>query len=216
MIKSVLSLLLALTLITGCQSKQDNTPIQETTTVTLEHQLETLGQLGLTLNDGVTIDDLLYSWDREEYENEPYDMILFVLGSEIEREPWGRNICDRAWNFDIECIEATGSYVTIVNNLCRVAGKPDLITDLEDVVDFKNGKAWLKYTIDGELRHYTVPVDNDWADPDTISAVIEDIERDGKRFYAKDNGQASIWFYLDTDTADKLNVLTGNALRTNR
>ena len=44
---------------------------------------------------------------------------------------------------------------------------------------------------------------------------MRDIERDGKRFYGKDNGQASIWFYLDQTAADKLNALTGNALKTN-
>jgi len=184
--------------------------------VTLEQQLETLAQLDLPLNDGVTVDDLLYSWDREEYENQPYDTILFMLGSEVEREPWGRHVCDRAWNFDVECVEGTGSYVTIVRNLCRVAGMPDLITDLEDFVDIENETAWLKYTIDGKQRRHTIVVDNDWADSETVSKVMEDIERDENRFYAKDNGQASIWFYLDSSTADKLNALTGNALKTNR
>lgn len=182
----------------------------------LEHQLETLEQLGLTLNEGVTVDDLLYSFDRQEYEARPFDTILFMLGSEVERAPWGRNVCDRAWNFDVECIDDSGSYVTIVENLCRVAGALGRITDLDDFVDIENGEAWLKYTIDGKIRYYTITVDNDWADPETIIAVMEDIERDGKRFYGKDNGQASIWFYLDKDTAEKLNSLTGNALKTNR
>ncbi|WP_279239794.1 hypothetical protein [Scytonema sp. UIC 10036] len=36
--------------------------------MTLEQQLEKLAELGLTLNEGVTIDDLLYSFDREDYE----------------------------------------------------------------------------------------------------------------------------------------------------
>ncbi len=184
--------------------------------ITLEQQLDTLVQLGLTLNKGVTVSELLYSWEREEYENAPFDTILFMLGSEVEREPWGRDICDKAWNFDLECVEGSGSYVTIVENLCRVAGTPNLITDLEDFIDIENGTAWLKYTIDGNKRHYTIPVDNDWADPETISSIMEDIERDGKRFYLKDNGQASIIFYLDKYTADKLNELTGNALKTNR
>lgn len=35
----------------------------------LEQQLEKLAELGLPLNDGVTVDDLLYSFDREDYEN---------------------------------------------------------------------------------------------------------------------------------------------------
>lgn len=200
----------------GCNNAPTNPSPTSKMNMTLEQQLATLSELGLKLNDGITVDDLLYSWDREEYENESFDTILFMLGSEVEREPWGRNVCDHAWNFDVECIEGDGSYVTIVQNLCRVAGAPDLITDLDDSVDIENGTAWLKYTIDGKQRHYTVAVDNDWADPATVGAVMEDIERDGMRFYGKANGQASIWFYLDNGTADKLNQLTGNALKTNQ
>ena len=185
------------------------------TRISLEQQLETLAQLGLTLNRGVTIDDLLCSWDREEYESKPYDTLLFMLGSEVEGEPWGRNVCDKAWNFDVECIEGNGSYVTIVKRLCLVAGMPDLVSDVEDFVDSENDTAWLKYTIDGRSRRFTIQVENDWANPATVSAVMRDIERDGKQFYAKDNGQASIWFYLDKPTADRLNSMTGNALKPN-
>ena len=184
--------------------------------MTLEQQLAALADLGFRLNKGITVDDLLYSFDRGEYENEPFGTVLFMLGSEAEREPWGRNICDRAWNFDVEFIEDDGAYVTIVQNLCRVAGTPELITEIRDFIDFEDGKAWLKYMIDGKSRHYDVAVDDDWADAKVVGAVMEDIERDGMRFYAKDNGQASIWFYLDSETARKLSKLTGQKLKTNR
>jgi hypothetical protein len=180
--------------------------------VTLEEQLNALSKLGLTLNDGVTVDDLLYSFDREEYENEPFALILFVLGIEVEREPWGRSVCSRVWNLDMECIYETGDYVRIVRRLCQVAGQTNRITDIEDFVDLESRRAWLKYSVDGQHRNYMVNVDNDWADPETIAKIMSDIERDGFRFYAKDNGQASIWYYLDSDTAQKLNALTGNAL----
>lgn len=194
-------------------SGQPSRPSARNAPVTsLEEQLATLSQLGLSLNPGVTIDDLLVSWDRASYESQPYDLVLIAMGSEVEREPWGRPVCDRVWNFDVECIEDTGSYVAIVERLCRVAGMPNLITDLEDLVDFDQQIAWLKYTIDGRPRHFDIPLDDDWADPQTVSTVMSDIERDGRQFYAKDNGQASVWFYLDPSTAEKLNALTGNAL----
>lgn len=180
--------------------------------IKLEEQLDALAQLGLRLNEGVTVDDLLYSWDREEYERQPFDTLLFTLGCEVERRPWGRHVSDNAWNFDVECIEDTGDYVAIVGNLCRIAGISNLIRELKDFVDIEAGKAWLKYNIGGQIRYYDIPVDDDWADPDTVLAIMRDIERGGKRFYAKDNGQASIWFYLDEETADKINALTGNAL----
>ena len=198
-------------MLTGCGS-QPTAEHNNQAAMKLENQLESLAELGLTLNSGVTIDDLLYSFGRDEYESEPFDLILFVFGSEIEREPWGRSVCSRVWNLDMECIGESGDYAEIVKRLREVAGQPELIADIEDFVDLESGKAWLKYNIDGESREYTVTVNDDWADPDTISKVMADIERDGMHFYAKDNGQASIWFYLTTETAKSLNQLSGNAL----
>lgn len=212
---NICCLTLTFALSIGCRNETEIQPVARQEKMTLEQQLKELEALGLVLNDGVTIDDLLYSSDRKEYEEKPFDLVMFMLGSEVEREPWGRPICDRAWNFDVECIEGTGSYVTIVENFCRVAGKPQLITDAEDFVDVENGKVWLKYTVNEQQRHFTIPVDNDWADPDTVVAIMSDIEGEGRRFYSIDNGQASIWFYLDEPTAQKLNTLTGNVLSKN-
>ena len=180
--------------------------------MTLEEQLFALYELGLKLNDGVTVDDLLYSFDREDYENEPFDLILFVLGIQVEREPWGRWVSSCAWNFDMECIVETGDYVRIVQRLADIAGQSSRITNIEDYVDLDSVKAWLKYSVDGQPRNYAVTVNNDWADPETVARIMSDIERGGCRFYAKNNGQASIWYYLDSGTAMKLNALAGNAL----
>jgi hypothetical protein len=53
----------------------------------LEAQLTELAALGLALEPNVTIDDLLYSFDNAMYEERPFDLVLFMLGSEVEREP---------------------------------------------------------------------------------------------------------------------------------
>ncbi|REJ74428.1 MAG: hypothetical protein DWQ34_28750 [Planctomycetota bacterium] len=181
--------------------------------MTLEEQLERLSHLGLELNDGVSVEDLLESFDRESYERAPFDCVLFVLGSEAEREPWGRPICSRVWDFDCECIENPGDYVRIVDRLCEVAGMPGLCSEVEDSIDFDSNEAWLKYTIDGKQRYWNVEVDSDWADPVTVSRVMTDIERDGYRFFCKDNGQAMVLFYLDAVAASELNELSRNSLR---
>lgn len=178
----------------------------------LEQQIEELKKIGLTLNNDITIDDLLYSWDRREYEQPPFELLLIMFGVETEREPVGRKFCDQAWQLDMECINETGDYVHIVEQLCRTAGMPALITKVEDFIDFKNSEAWLRYEIDGDSRSYTITVNNDWADPNTMASIMQDIVRDGKEFYAKDNGQSSTWFYLDKVTAIKINALTGNML----
>lgn len=181
--------------------------------MTLEQQLAKLAEMGLKLEEGITIDDLLHSFKRQAFETKPFDLILFVLGIEVEREPWGRCVCSRVWNFDTECITSTGNYVRIVKRLGQVAGQPNLLKNVEDFVDLDAGDAWLKYQVDGKQRHWKVEVNDDWADTMTVSYVMDDLQRDGRRFYFKDNGQAMILFYLDADTAAELNRLSNDALQ---
>jgi hypothetical protein len=181
--------------------------------MTLEHQLDTLSKMGLTLDDGVTIDDLLYSFDRREYEKRPFDLLLFVLGIEVEREPWGRAICSRVWNFDTESIYGPGSYERIVKRLCRLTGDPDYLKDIRDFVDIDSGEAWLEYRLGDAVRRLRLDVNDDWADLSSMTDVMYDLERDGRRFYAKDNGQAMVLYYLDEHSANQLAQLCGDALR---
>ena len=181
--------------------------------MTLEQQLAKLAELGFKLDNGITIDDILYSFDRKDYEERPFDLILFVLGIEVERAPWGRSVCSRVWNLDTECITSTGDYVRIVKRLCQVAGQPERLKDVSDFVDIDACKAWLKYKVDGSERNWPVEVNDDWADTLTINYVMDDIERDGHRFYFKDNGQAMVLFYLNSKAAAELNRLSSNALK---
>lgn len=176
-------------------------------TLKLETQLNKLAELGLALNPGITIDDLLSSVDRSEFEKEPFECLLFAFGSEVEREPWGRRICDRVWNFDTECIVATGDYVKIVQNLCLLTGDPHYLTEIVDYIDIEAGECWLEYTIEARRQHWSIDANDDWADMMAISYVMEDLQREGKQFYSKDNGQAMILFYLDRATAEKLSDL---------
>lgn len=177
----------------------------------LEQQLKILEEFGFALEPGVTLDDLLYSSDREGYEAEPFDLIFFIMGVEIEREPWGRRFCKRIWNFDTECIEKTGDYVKIAQELSNVSGKPHALQAFTDFVDLDGRTGWLKYTVSGVERFWDVDVNDDWADPIVISNVMSDLETDGRQFYGKDNGQASIICYLGREEADRMNELCNGA-----
>jgi hypothetical protein len=177
----------------------------------LEAQLAKLSELGLVLNEGITIEDILYSNDRSTYEDNPFDSILHVLGIEVEREPWGRWICDRVWNFDTECIYSTGDYVNIVKRLCLLTGNTDVV-DILDSIDLETGSAWLEYTIDGRKQRHSIELNDDWADTLALTYVMEDLQQDGKQFYTKDNGQAMLLFYLDRCIAIEINDLCDDAL----
>jgi hypothetical protein len=178
----------------------------------LEEQLEELARIGLTLEPGVTVDDLLESFDRKKLEREPFDLLLFLFGAEVEREPWGRPFCRHVWNFDTECIEDHGAYVAIVRRLAELAGATGRLTDVRDHVDVEAGEAWLEYTLDGKPRRHVPKVRDDWADVEVVFRVMEDLAGGGRRFYSKDNGQAMILFFLDEPAANRLNELSNGAL----
>ena len=161
----------------------------------------------------MTVDDLTYSFPRAVFERRPFDLLLFMLGVEVERAPWGRPFSPHAWNFDPECISSTGDYTKIIKRLCRIAGRADCLAEISDFVDLTTGQAWLKYRVGGIDRHWPVEVNNDWADVLTLSYVMDDIQEGESYFYSKENGQAMVLFYLDPARAAEINALSGNALK---
>ncbi len=181
--------------------------------MTLEEQIKKLSEIGIDLNDGVSKDDLLLSFDREQFEEKPFDLILFSYGTEIEKEPWGRYFCNQAWNFDVEAIEDTGSYVEIVKQFHRITGEKKQLTNLIDKIDIDNSEAYLSYEINGRKKELHPTIDNDWADPDIVTQVMSDLSESGYDFYPVDNGQASIWFYLNEEQALKLDKLADNVFK---
>ncbi len=180
--------------------------------MTLEEQLAALEAIGIKLNEGATVDDLLHSFDRSEYEKQPFEALMFMLGSEIERRPWGRYFSSVAWNFDAECIVEDGDYVRIVKRLAELSGRSDELTDVADTVDLEAGVATLRYTLDGKTRSLSPTVNDDWADADAVNVILSDLERDGRYFYGIDNGQSTILYYIDEATASELRALTADPL----
>ena len=140
----------------------------------------------------------------------PFELILIVYGLELEEEPWGRFVCDQAWHFDVEAIEDHGSYVEIVKQFHRITGKAKVLEQLADHVDLEKGEAKLTYVVDGRNRTFQPVVDDDWADAEVVDAVMSDLKKPGHDYYAIDNGQAAIWFYLTPEQASSLNELADN------
>jgi hypothetical protein len=145
----------------------------------LEDQLKVLAGLGLPLAPGRTAYDLLYSLPREEYERRPFDMLVFMLGAEVEAPPWGRWFCDRAWSFDTECIDDPGSYVEIASQLSRISGRPDGLTEVRDHVDVRRREAWIEYSVGPRRQRWDIEVNDDWADLMVVSCLMGELEHDG-------------------------------------
>lgn len=123
---------------------------------------------------------------------------------------------DQSWNFDFERITGDGSYVDIIENFLRVSGDETRFINIEDHVDFETNTASIRYDIPGKgTVEYTPKVNSDWADPDIIVKIARDIEKhdkDKRRFWYKDNGQAVILFFLTDTERQALDRLTEEPL----
>ncbi|RYG38105.1 MAG: hypothetical protein EON93_02610 [Burkholderiales bacterium] len=184
--------------------------------VSLEVQISALADAGLAMASGRTIDELLTSWARADYENDPYHLLLFMYGVEVEEAPWGRWFCERGWNFDMECLNAAGDYASAFGEIVRITGQPELVTDMSDDFDIDRESAHIRYTVNGRERVLEARVDNDWADPEAVRAFVQDIEDavgGGQRFWAADNGQASVLFFLTDAAAARINSLRADTLQ---
>jgi hypothetical protein len=175
--------------------------------VHLKEQLSNLDTLKIRLRDGITKDDLLKSYKNDEYERDPYFLLLSVMGSVVEEEPWDKDISDQVFNLDYECIEDEDSYDRIVKNFATLAGLRQKLKAIKSHVDLENSIATLHYDLDGISRSIAPIVDDDWADEATIMKDIESITSNDRRFWYIDNGQATIYLFIDDETAAKLNKL---------
>ncbi len=190
--------------------KKDSSP------VSLEEQISILAESGILLNDGVSIEDFLISYDRESYEKTPYELALHMYGFEIEQEPWGRYLSDSAWNFDTECIEGSGSYAEVMSNIVRITQRSDILSDVSDDFDFEKPTATVRYILNSNKKERVVKIDSDWVDPNFVDyflAEVSDTISDGRKFWSIDNGQALILFFLTDANANNLNKLSNGSLK---
>jgi hypothetical protein len=184
--------------------------------IPLETQISQLHDAGLVMAPGRTIAELLTSWARADYESDPYLLLLVMFGSEVEAEPWGRFFCERGLNFDMECLVQRGDYVLAFTEVLRITGQPGLATLLSDDFDIDGKSAMITYTMKDSARTITARVDNDWADPAALAAFMHDIETtiaDGRHFWAADNGQSAVLFFLTDPEAARINALRDQLLQ---
>jgi len=157
--------------------------------IKLEEQIKVLEMCDIRLRPGITIDNLLYSFDREKYEKEPYVLLLTVMGGELEEEPF-EYISKDIWHFDTECIEDHGYYVAIAQRMSDLAGGSLPLEEITDYVDLEEGEAWLSFKLDGKKIKWIAAVEDDWVDPKIFSQFAELLikRKTGKRFTYYDLG----------------------------
>jgi hypothetical protein len=116
--------------------------IVATTAKTLEEKLAVLEECGLRLAPPFSVDELLQSWNRRDFEKEGFDLVLVGLGMTEEKEPW-RHHCVNLWHFDTECIEDSGDYKRIAARMMEMSQGSLVLQNIEDHVDTEKNQAWL-------------------------------------------------------------------------
>lgn len=185
--------------------------VLEQSSPSMDEQIAAFEEIGLHMSEGLSKEDLLQSFDASEFENDPFFLLLFAFGSEIQSRPWGRFFSSQVWNFDLEAVSDDESYPDILKRMAVISGTEHLLSGVTSQLDWDRGKASLGYTMGRFSRALSPKIDNDWADPQTIQQFIADIvatTKDGKQFWAADNGQAAILVYLNDEGAAKLNALS--------
>ncbi|MBK7406271.1 MAG: hypothetical protein IPJ41_17110 [Phycisphaerales bacterium] len=134
----------------------------------LEEQLETLAAHGIRLLPGRTIDELVASWPREQYESEPFSLLLFMLGVEVEEAPEGGFFSDDLYCFDAECIEDRGDYARQIERISQIAKGGLPVEKVSDFVDLEARTIWVEFELDGRRHRYEPEVCDDWFDPKVL------------------------------------------------
>jgi hypothetical protein len=177
-----------------------------------EQQWKTFQDLGFTLNEGVELSDVM-RWEggAKAFEQSPYALLYQTLGQIVERDPW-TPLTGQAWNFDTEAIEDHGSYVDILENISRLTGGELVFEDLKDYVDIEEGKAWVSFTLRGDLHKWDLKVDDDWVDTrlfEWIQWITAKYEMQGRFTYYDTGGQDFVMGYHTPAQLERIRKATG-------
>jgi len=150
----------------------------------LEQQLGLIAECGIKLRPDLSKDDLLATASAEQFEKEPFLLLLTMLGGEQQQEPFS-DYSDNIWHFKKRCIKDTGSYCKVAARLARLTGGTMPITDAIDYVSHSEQKAWLSFVLDGMQYRWDLSVNGDFIDPRMLSrfADLLKLVGAGKRFF---------------------------------
>ena len=133
----------------------------------LEQQLQSLAECGVVLVPEATLDDLFSQNSRQQYEAEPFELLIPNLGQEMSQEPYD-HICLRLWMCDFERVEDDDAYEEVIKRLHQMSGNFLPITNIKGEVDYDSESAWIEFDLDGERIHWDAEFNLDWMDPDVV------------------------------------------------
>lgn len=143
--------------------------------LTLYSQLDTLAECGIVPNDGVGPAELLARHGEREYETSPFKLLLSVLGSE-SAEPPRLPLSDNLWHMRAECTSGPGDYVKVAQRMATLAGATLPLEEVHDEFDWRQGVAWLGFTMRGDAFRWPAKIEERWIDPNILSRFVALLE----------------------------------------
>jgi hypothetical protein len=200
----------------GCDTLQtgNKTSFQDTT-MSFKSSLDSLKQVGLTVNANIKEQDIFNRWKEVlQYHSDPTEALYITLGNGTANKPYC-NFSNSCWHFDLETVEGQGSYVTILENLKRISNGDLNFQNATDYCnDNEDNKAWVAFEFEGEKYKWDLKVDNDWADGylfDKIQDLCKKYNKKGRLTFFPE-GQAFVISYLTPEEFNSIKSVLGAKL----
>ena len=143
--------------------------------LTLYSQLDALAECGIEPGNGVGPAELLARHGEREYETSPFKLLLSVLGTESP-EPPCLPLSNNLWHMRAECISGRGDYVKVAQRMAILAGSALPLEAVDDEFDWRQGIAWLTFTLHGRAFRWPAKIEERWIDPNILSRFVALLE----------------------------------------
>lgn len=176
----------------------------------VESQLGRLGRFGIRPNPGVRPDDLFVNFSREELEEEPFTLLLPVLGGSREvSEGVYEPIADGILYLDGECIENADVYLEILNRLQTMTGGILTLENASAATDEDAGTITVAFHFNGKECSWLLGASGAEIDVRFFSAYNALLREAGadKRIQISVSSESLLVIYLDKKSDKELNKL---------
>lgn len=177
----------------------------------VEAQLAASQECGITLREGLTVDEFFDEWPRENIEQDPIGLILCIMGG-LQAPEFMVRRSGQLCHIDPECIEDTGDYVRRAQDVVQIMQGELPLTKLSDEIDIEKGVARLQIELDGKTHRWDQEVLNDWMDPtfyERFAALIAPRQCSRALLYLDAGGQDFFIAAIEPARLKQLRQLTG-------
>lgn len=165
-------------------------------------QVQTLGQYGLELQDGVTAQAIADDPDAAPYVRmHPYSALLHCMARDTDGNLTHH---PRVAHVDLNSIKGPDTYRAIVRDLAEAAGTAHLLTDVECALDGDGRRYSLRFTFDGLSRTLHPKVDYERADPTVMQHLFQTVAGPGQKHAQIRHGSDVTVVYVPSRSADGL------------